>query len=1025
MQNIRPKRERFTLCGMSIQMANATSQVSLNTLPSSEEVNAVFEHASLGILLTRNRTIVRCNRAFAQLLGTAAEQLIGQPASTLFDSVQSYEVFGQQAAPVLGQGAVFRCEHLFVTARGAQVRCVVSASAVDPSQPQLGTVWVFDDVTAERAQLQALLAALQRFESLMTNAPMGILITQNRRVVQANARFCQMFGYEIPNIPDMPAVELFPSQADYDLFGRLATPLLSNAEPVDVEIRMRRSDGNVFWAQVVGYVVNPADPSQGTFWIVVDRSESHALADSLRLALHENTTLFNEAPLGMVVVRQHEMLRCNQQFESMLGASQGSLAGVLSSAMHPDVESYCRFGLHIYKPLKAGMSVSHETQLRRCDGSLFWAQLSGRRLELGDWNPESTVLWLVEDISERRHNEQALHAATALNRAVLASASMAIIATDTQGVIRLFNAAAEQLLGYKAHELVGRHTPTRFHLAEEVQAYALQLSAEFSEDIPAGFRVFHTRVDQLGKDEREWTYVRKDGRQIPVLLSVTPLCDEAGEVSGYLGVATDVTEQHKARKVLRESQEELERRVQQRTQELAQSHTRLKAEIAERIKVEGIMRDMAHYDALTSLPNRNLLYDRLRQALLQTNRNREQMAIMFLDLDRFKNINDTLGHAVGDGLLLHVGQRLSLLLRASDTLARLGGDEFVVVLPRLSHPMQAQTVAEKLVEALQEPFEVDGNMLRISTSIGICLCPDDGTDIAILLRNADTAMYQAKSSGRNTFRFYTESMNAETNRRYRIESALHAGVNDGELMLYYQPLVDMQSGQIFGAEALVRWQSRLLGMVQPNQFIGVAEETDLIVKLDSWVLRKACQQGAQWHRELGRDWMVAVNVSARQFRRHDLVELVADVLAETGLPAHLLELEITESSLMHNVDDVIQRMDALVRLGVRLAIDDFGTGYSSLAYLKRFPVQKLKIDQSFVRGLVDDDSDAAIVKTVIALANVLGLDLLAEGVETPAQLATLQQLGCHRFQGYLFGKPMPAADFAECMVLDVNTLLHL
>jgi diguanylate cyclase (GGDEF)-like protein len=425
------------------------------------------------------------------------------------------------------------------------------------------------------------------------------------------------------------------------------------------------------------------------------------------------------------------------------------------------------------------------------------------------------------------------------------------------------------------------------------------------------------------------------------------------------------------------------------------------------------------------LPNRNLLYDRLRQALLQTNRNREQMAIMFLDLDRFKIINDTLGHAVGDGLLLHVGQRLAQLLRASDTLARLGGDEFVVVLPRLSHPMQAQTVAEKLVEALQEPFEVDGNMLRISTNIGICLCPDDGTDIAILLRNADTAMYQAKASGRNTFRFYTESMNFETDRRYRIESALHAGINDGELMLYYQPLVNMQSGQIFGAEALVRWQSRLLGMVQPNQFIGVAEETDLIVKLDSWVLRKACQQGAQWHRELGRDWMVAVNVSARQFRRHDLVELVANVLAETGLPAHLLELEITESSLMHNVDDVIQRMDALVRLGVRLAIDDFGTGYSSLAYLKRFPVQKLKIDQSFVQGLVDDGSDAAIVKTVIALADVLGLNLLAEGVETHAQLATLQQLGCHHFQGYLFGKPMPAADFAERMVLDVNTLLHL
>ena len=445
--------------------------------------------------------------------------------------------------------------------------------------------------------------------------------------------------------------------------------------------------------------------------------------------------------------------------------------------------------------------------------------------------------------------------------------------------------------------------------------------------------------------------------------------------------------------------------------------------MAERVKVEAMMRDMAHYDAITGLPNRNLLHDRLGQVLLQTQRNREQMAVMFLDLDRFKNINDTLGHAVGDELLRHVAQRLSMTLRASDTLARLGGDEFVVVLPRLNNRLQAQTVAEKLIEALQAPIVVDGHALHISTSIGICLCPDDGTDMAILLRNADTAMYQAKSSGRNTFRFYTERMNLEADRRYRIESALRVGLHDDELMLYFQPLVDMRSGQVYGAEALVRWQSRLLGMVQPDQFISVAEETDLIVQLDSWVLRQACQQGALWHRALGRDWLVAVNLSARQFRRPDLVAFVAEVLADTGLPPHLLELEITESTLMHNVDEVIQRLDALVRLGVRLAIDDFGTGYSSLAYLKRFPVQKLKIDQSFVRGLVGDGNDAAIVKTVIALADVLGLDLLAEGVETPAQLASLQQLGCHCFQGYLFSRPLPATDFAELMALDVSTLI--
>lgn len=1006
-------------------MSQTPLPVSLNTLPSSEEVNAVFEHASLGMLLTRERTIVRCNRAFGRLMACPVEPLIGQPTSSLFDSLQSYEAFAQQAGPVLGQGRVYRCEHQFVTASGAQVCCVVSSSAVNPAQPALGTIWVFDDVTAERTQLAALRQALQRFEALMANAPMGIFMTRNRCVMEANPRFCELLGYVPHQIPGMPTLQLFPSQTEYEQFGDRVLPLLGQARPVDVETRLRRSDGRVFWAQLVGYVVNPEAPLAGTYWIVADRSEAFAQAEALRHAVHENTTLFNEAPLGMVVIKQHQILRCNQQYESIMAYPRGSLAGIPASHMHPDPQSYRTLGLQVYQHIKAGLPVSQETQLRRGDGSLLWVRLSGRRLDEGDWSPESASLWLVEDISERRRNEHALHVATALNRAVLASASMAIIATDTEGVIRLFNAAAEHMLGHTAAEVVGHHTPALFHLDEEVQAYAQQICAESGEPVEAGFAVFHWRADRLGKDEREWTYVRKDGRRLPVQLSITALRDEGGQVSGYLGVATDMTEQHKARQTVREAHEELEQRVQQRTQELAQSHARLKAEMAERIKVEAIMRNMAHYDAITGLPNRNLLYERLKQVLQQSSRNQEPMALLFLDLDRFKNINDSLGHAVGDRLLRLVGQRLALLLRAHDTLARLGGDEFVVVVPRLSHPLQAQQLAEKVIEAMQEPLVVDGHVLHISTSIGICLCPDDGTDLNILLRNADTAMYQAKSSGRNTYRFYTERMNFEADRRYRIESALHVGMNDGELELYFQPLVDTRTGQVFGAEALLRWQSRLLGTVLPNQFINVAEETDLIVKLDSWVLRKACQQGAQWYRELGRDWLVAVNLSARQFRRHDLVAFVAEVLAETGLPPHLLELEITESSLMHNVDDVIQRLDALVRLGVRLTIDDFGTGYSSLAYLKRFPVQKLKIDQSFVRGLGNDDDDAAIVKTVIALAEVLGLDLLAEGVETLAQMHTLQQLGCHRFQGYLFGKPMPAAALAELMALDVNALLRL
>jgi predicted signal transduction protein with EAL and GGDEF domain len=334
-----------------------------------------------------------------------------------------------------------------------------------------------------------------------------------------------------------------------------------------------------------------------------------------------------------------------------------------------------------------------------------------------------------------------------------------------------------------------------------------------------------------------------------------------------------------------------------------------------------------------------------------------------------------------------------------------------------------EVIAEKLVSALQAPLVVQEHALHITTSIGICIYPQDGLDTDVLLQNADTAMYQAKAAGRNTYRFFTEAMNREAERHYRIESALRVGIRDNELRLVYQPLVDMPSNRIFGVEALVRWHSPTQGIVPPNQFIGIAEETDLIVEIDSWVLRQACTQAALWRSQGLPDVTVAVNLSARQFRRTDLLSFVSDTLRETGYPAHLLELEITESCLMHNVGEVIETLHQLVELGVRLAIDDFGTGYSSLAYLKRFPVHKLKIDQSFVREIDTAQSDLGIVKTVIALAQTLQLDLLAEGVETQAHLMTLRALGCQRFQGYLFSKPLPPEQMETLLTQSVTSLL--
>ena len=985
----------------------AASDEHESVLVASSEVRAAFEHASLGIALTRDRVIIRHNRVFGARLGYDANGLVGKPATVLFSSLDDYQLFGQQAGPVLAAGQPYRGERSFVRQDGAAVLCVVSASAVDPQRPELGTIWIFDDVTSERQQQLQLKAALLRIEAIMRNAPMGIIFTVNRHITDCNAQFNTLFGYQPGEAIGLPGADLFPSDQAYAELGQYAGPRLSSAQPVDLELKMRRRNGESFWAQLVGYVVDAQDTQAGTIWIITDRSESRQQAEKLQQALQENQAIFDRAALGMVVLTDRTIVRCNPQLEAMFGYEPGEMVGTSTRGWYATEEQFRWVGRNLYVALSDAGSVTHELEMQRRNGSIFWVRMTGRRL--GENSPISGgSLWLLEDISDRRKTESELRAVTALNQAVFESASVAIIAADKQGVIQLFNTAAQTMLGYSADEVLQQRTPAFIHVPEEVVEYAGVLSRELGREIEPGFEVFCVQADATGKDEREWTYVRKDGSRFPVLLSVTPLKRSSGEISGYLGMATDITERKQAQALIEQSQSELEAKVQLRTSELAQTNSRLQAEVAERGHMERQMRDMAHYDAITGLPNRNLLHDRILQVLAHARRTDEMAAIMFLDLDRFKNINDTLGHMVGDALLRQVANRLSMALRNSDTLARIGGDEFVVVLPHISGREQAILVAEKLISVLDAPMVVQEHTLHISTSIGVCLFPQDGQDNDVLLRNADTAMYQAKAAGRNTYRLFTEKMNQDADQHYRIESALRVGVRDNELRLMYQPLVDTRSNQVFGVEALVRWQSDTLGLVPPGRFISIAEETDLIVEIDSWVLKTACTQAAAWREQGHTSLTLAVNLSARQFRRKDLVAFVAGVLQDTGYPAHLLELEITESSLMHNVTDVIQTLDQLVGLGVKLSIDDFGTGYSSLAYLKRFPVHKLKVDQSFVRDIGQTNSDLGIVKTVIALAHTLQLDLLAEGVENQAQLMTLRALGCERFQGYLFAKPMSA-----------------
>jgi diguanylate cyclase (GGDEF)-like protein len=421
---------------------------------------------------------------------------------------------------------------------------------------------------------------------------------------------------------------------------------------------------------------------------------------------------------------------------------------------------------------------------------------------------------------------------------------------------------------------------------------------------------------------------------------------------------------------------------------------------------------LAHYDSLTGLPNRDLLTDRVRQALTHARRINAIVAVLFVDLDHFKNINDSLGHSAGDELLQAVAKRMNACVRDGDTVARLGGDEFIILLPTVNAVEDAAIVAAKVLLELAPAFQLHGHKTFSSASIGISIFPDDTLEMEDLLRNADTAMYHAKTLGRNNYQFFTRAMNESVQQRMNLERLLRQALHNNELHLVYQPQIDTRNGSIVGAEALLRWKNSELGVVPPSAFIPLAEDTGLILPIGEWVLRTACAQAKRWADEGLGALRVAVNVSSRQVRQPEFAVLVTGILADTGLPPALLELEITESILMQDVTATVATLQELKTFGVRFSIDDFGTGYSSLSYLKCLPIDILKIDQSFVRDIASDPNDAAIVSAITAMAQSLNLKVIAEGVETGEQLEFLRARYCYMAQGYFFSKPVPAADFA-------------
>ncbi|TFW09312.1 EAL domain-containing protein, partial [Oxalobacteraceae bacterium OM1] len=657
-------------------------------------------------------------------------------------------------------------------------------------------------------------------------------------------------------------------------------------------------------------------------------------------------------------------LRWSAALYALFGLDPSSFAPTVRAArelVHPD--DLPGLQAAIDRCLAQGEPFRMEHRIVLPDSGLRIVEARGKRVEEGDG---ARIVGTLQDITDAKQIENSLREAEERYRMVVELSPDAIL-VQREGRFVFANRAACDLFGARSDDLLGESVFRYIH--------------------PDFHAITRDRMQQLERGEPipavEEKIIRPDGTAIDVELNAASFSHESRPAS--LMILRDITERR--------------RTLEQ-------------------------MAYLAHYDSLTGLPNRMLFLQRLEHALIVAERPGRSLEVLFLDLDRFKNINDTLGHAVGDRVLQETAQRLQAILRESDTVARLGGDEFVVLVENIDEPHRGGFIAEKILAAFAPPFLRDKEPLSISTSIGIASYPDDGTDADTLLKNADIAMYRAKESGRNNYRYYSAEMNRHTAERLALEYALGHALARGQLALHYQPKVDVPTGRITGMEALLRWHHPTLGMLGPDRFIDLAEETGLIRPIGYWVIRTACAQNKAWQESSSAALKVAVNLSLRQLTDEQLVDRVRGILDDTGLDPQCLEFELTESAVMFDPDMAIGVLEALRRMGVSVAIDDFGVGYSSLAYLKQFPIRAVKIDRSFVHGVPDDRGDSAITKAIIGLAHSLECAVIAEGAETQQQFDFLREHDCDSVQGNYFSAPLNAEAFGALLRAPPAPHLH-
>jgi len=912
-----------------------------------------FDRTAVGLaVITPDGIFRQVNPAFCRITGYAREELEGRR----FSAITHPEDLARDEEALAGLRSGIELpstmDKRYVRKDGSEVWVRRSAATVrDPNGEVRLLIGAFVDLTEQRNQDRQLHQAHAFLRAIVETSPIAIYTTDREGLVTFwNSAAERTFGFSAEQAVGRLAPFIPPDRGDES--RALGARVLAGEVLDGLRLERVRADGSaIVIRSSVAPLRDDEDRVVGVLIACVDITEAQRTAEELERHLHFTRALIDAIPNPVYFKDREGRYRVhNRAWAELFGGGENWIGKTVHDMYPaPIAQAHDDRDRELFsRPSSTTYELLMPTALGETRQMLY------NKVSFVDRKGEvAGLIGVVTDVTRYKETERALEASEARFRVLTESSLDLISVMDGDGTLRYQSGALRSLLGYDPMETLGKNV---FELVHRDDAEHFRAAMR---------RIIETRHSTSPVELR---FRHRDGAW-RTFESLGTNCLDNPHIHGVVFNSRDVTD----RKV-----------IQQRIQHLA------------------------YHDNLTGLPNRSLLQDRLAHAIARAERSHRKVAVLFIDLDNFKNINDTLGHDVGDELLRQVSRRLSDCVRVEDTIARQGGDEFIVLLDSLEDGRGASLVAQKVLNGLRLPFALGATEQHVSASVGIALYPEDGRDAQTLMKNADTAMFHGKSLGKNTYQFFTSQMNIAVKRRMTLESALRRAVMQKDFVLHYQPQIDLETGEVIAVEALVRWKTEDSGTVMPGDFIPLAEETGLINEIGEWVLREGCRQAKEWQEQGLPPRRMAVNLSARQFADRGFFDMVTRVLADTRLDPSCLELEITESQVMRQTEGVMTLLNRLSKMGVQLAIDDFGTGYSSLSYLKRLPIQKLKIDQSFIRDITVDPNDTAIVVAIINMARSLDLETIAEGVETAGQLALLRSKGCRIGQGFYFSAPMRA-----------------